>query len=108
MGIRRPEQPPSMTFWFAEQMKCLYGLSSNMCPEISENRRERKGLGADCRLSGLREGRGRNHPGEKHLSMCICFKFDHSRLPLILVFGSEPRREVPSIILSKLRTYGFS
>lgn len=65
-------------------------------------------MGVYFRLSLPGKRRRRNHLGGKHLpTMSIYFTFDHSRLPLILVFGSEPRREAPSIILSELRTSAF-
>lgn len=39
--------------------------------------------------------------------MSTHFTFDYFKLPLILAFGSESRREVPSVILSELRTSAF-
>lgn len=44
----------------------------------------------------------------KHLpTMSVYFTFDHSRLPLTLFFGSEPRSGGSFIILSELRTSAF-
>jgi hypothetical protein len=84
------------------------GLSSNICWEISENKEGEKGLGVDSGFQGTGKKGGETMWGKKHLStMSVHFECDHSRLPLILLFGSEPRREVPSIILSDLGTYAF-
>lgn len=85
----------------------MCGLFSNIRLEISENKElGKEGVQAYFRLSG--SGQGGETMSGKHLStMSIYFKFDHFRLLLILAFGSEPRREAPSIILIELRTSAF-
>lgn len=66
------------------------------------------GPGSQLRLAGPQEGRGKQQSGRKTAPhKAVRSEWPQSRLPLILTFGWEPRREAPSAILSQLRTYAF-